>query len=386
MKTSKKALSLFLSVLMILTVFLFSAISANAATYVTYGDYKCEVVSEGVVYIAQYLGAETQLELPKNFGVTKVIGISKGAFENSEITSIVIPEGYTSIGNSAFYNANNITSISLPSSITEIGASAFAYMDNLSDLDISKATSLTSISNYMLQGCPLIKSFVVPDFITTVENNAFRTSGLESVSFENPNTTVGSYTFYGCTNLKNVTLPKNLKKIMSYTFYGCTSLTSVDIPAQIEIIDDRAFYECTSLDSIDLPASLTKLGARVFYNDTHLTNIYVPDTVTSIGAQCFYPMDIQKTLTVDCVENSYAATYCENNLVEYKTYVFGDFNNDGTVNVRDVTALQEYMVSTYSGTVTDVQLKIADVTRDNKINVRDVSRIQEFNVNAIDKL
>ncbi|MGN1138536.1 MAG: leucine-rich repeat protein [Ruminococcus sp.] len=386
MKTSKKALSLFLSVLMIFTVFSFAAISGDAATYVTYGEYKCEVVSEGFVYIAQYLGTDTQLELPKNFGTTRVIGISKGAFENSGITSVVIPEGYTSIGNSAFYNADNITSITLPSSITTIGTSAFSFMDNLSDLDISKATSLTSIPNYMLQGCPLIKSFVVPAFITSVENNAFRGSGLESVSFANPDTTVGSYTFYGCTNLTDVTLPKNLKNILSYTFYGCSSLTSVDIPTQVEVIDDRAFYECTSLKSVDLPASLTKLGARVFYNDTSLTNIYVPDKVTSIGAQCFYPMDIQKTFTADCVEDSYAATYCEENFIDYNTYIFGDFNNDGELNIRDVTAVQEYLVGGYSGTVTDVQLRIADVTRDANLNIRDVSKVQEFLVGSIENL
>ena len=97
-------------------------------------------------------------------------------------------------------------------------------------------------------------------------------------------------------------------------------------------------------------------------------------------------MDIQKQLTVDCVADSYASQYFYERFVDTTDYLMGDFNKDGELNIRDVTAIQEYLVATYTGDVTDIQLKIADVTRDNNLNIRDVTRIQEHLVGSVESL
>jgi len=62
-----------------------------------------------------------QVTLPKNL---KFIG--NQAFSTSGLTSIIIPDGVTDIGESAFNSCNNLTSVSLPKGLKRRGLGAFA--------------------------------------------------------------------------------------------------------------------------------------------------------------------------------------------------------------------------------------------------------------------
>ena len=86
-----------------------------------------------------------------NDGVLTVVGF--GAFENcigfnsrSNITSIVIEEGVTSIGDQAFYGCGGLTAISIPNSVTSIGGGAFASCHALESVTIY-ATSVPTLGS-----------------------------------------------------------------------------------------------------------------------------------------------------------------------------------------------------------------------------------------------
>ena len=49
----------------------------------------------------------------------------------NSLTSIILPEGVTSIGDDAFYDCTSLTSITLPDSLTSIGNYAFNNCSNL---------------------------------------------------------------------------------------------------------------------------------------------------------------------------------------------------------------------------------------------------------------
>ena len=65
-----------------------------------------------------------------------------------------------------------------------------------------------------------------------------------------PVTMIGEAAFFGCDNLKSVTIPDSVTVIGDSAFYGCDSLTSVTIGSSVTTIGDFAFYNCDSLTSV----------------------------------------------------------------------------------------------------------------------------------------
>ncbi|MBQ3782863.1 MAG: leucine-rich repeat protein [Lachnospiraceae bacterium] len=73
--------------------------------------------------------------------------------------------------------------------------------------------------------------------VTTIAKNAFKKCGIlkGSVSLPDTITKIDSNAFYGCKNIKKVTLGKNLKSIGAKAFYGCSKLSKVDISKSVKL-------------------------------------------------------------------------------------------------------------------------------------------------------
>ena len=95
--------------------------------------------------------------------------IYDSTFENcSNLTSIIISNGVTSIGSNAFYKCSSLTSINIPESVTSIGSRAFWNCSKLTSINIPN--SVTSIGDYAFQGCS--KLLKVSDI--TIPNAGYR--------------------------------------------------------------------------------------------------------------------------------------------------------------------------------------------------------------------
>lgn len=73
--------------------------------------------------------------------------------------------------------------------------------------------------------------------VTTIAKNAFKKCSIlkGSVSLPDTITKIDSNAFYGCKNIKKVTLGKNLKSIGAKAFYGCSKLSKVDISKSVKL-------------------------------------------------------------------------------------------------------------------------------------------------------
>jgi hypothetical protein len=98
-----------------------------------------------------------------------------------------------------------------------------------------------------------ITSVVIPDTVTFIDGSAFS----------------------HCTELKQITLPKNLKFIGGSTFEG-SGITSVTIPEGVTDIGSSAFVNCKNLTSVTLPRSLQRVGSSAFRDCTSLVNVTIP--------------------------------------------------------------------------------------------------------------
>ena len=158
---------------------------ATTAFAQTAADFKVTPTADGAgVVITGYTGRVIQVQIPAEIQGKPVREIGKGAFAgNAAITSVVIPQGVTKIGNSAFQanpfgEASKLASVTLPEGITEIGDFAFA---NCALTAVTLPDSLTTIGNYAFQACFALATITIPETV-------------EKISFD-------SYSFSGCPKL-----------------------------------------------------------------------------------------------------------------------------------------------------------------------------------------
>ena len=282
------------------------------------------------------------IELPDH-----IISIESEAFYESGITSISMQEGITSIGDNAF-TGSKLYDISIPDSVTTMGQGVFNGCAKLED--VSGFNGLTEIPEKTFRGCTSLKAFTIPSTITTIAEEAFYESALESIDVPPTVTNLGTGVFAGCANLSEVTGLEGLTVIPEHTFRGCTSLKSIEIPEGITCISSaftasgiesvqipstvedmieafyvcgklkevnipnganiqRAFYSCTALEKISIPSELgagegafsdcislkevnieeglTTIPSDMFYHCESLENIKLPSTITTIEHQAF---------------------------------------------------------------------------------------------------
>ncbi len=182
----------------------------------------------------------------------------------SQITAIVIEEGVTSIGPSAFASLDYVVSVTIPSTVQSIAARAFQRCDMLTQVVIPEG--VTGLNEYCFGGCASLVKVTLPSTLVNI----------------------GEYAFQGCESLASITLPEGLVTIGEGAFYSCDSLARIVMPDTVTTLGIKAFSECRSMVSATLSQGLTRIPERAFYCCDKLTSITVPDNVLAIGSYAFY--------------------------------------------------------------------------------------------------
>jgi hypothetical protein len=255
--------------------------------------------------------------------------------------AFTIPDGVTGIEDKAFNGCANLTDITIPDSVTVIGELTFKYCASLTAINVNTGNSnyssqdgvlydknktlliryparktgafiipdgVTVIGNYTFYGCANLADLTIPNSVTTIGGSAFyyddRTFSFINLNvtwYYNPDFDFGSSSYYSDFryNLKTVIIPDSVTEIKRSAFSGCTNLTNVTIPNSVTIIESAAFYGCTSLTNITIPESVTYIGMVAFNNCTSLISITIPDSVTEIWEQAFSGCTSLTSVTIE---------------------------------------------------------------------------------------
>lgn len=189
-----------------------------------------------------------------------------------------------------------LTSVIIPNSVTTIGQSVFSSCSALENITIP--SSVTSIGNFAFTGTNL-KGVVIPDSVTVIASSLFMGSNLDTVTLGDSVTSIQSNAFSNCSKLASITIPDSVTTIGDGAFKTCTSLTSLTIPDGVTSIGVNTFNRCSSLSSINIPDGVTNIGGHAFRNCSSLTTITIPDSVTSIGASAF--RDCSSLSRINCL-------------------------------------------------------------------------------------
>ena len=188
-------------------------------------------------------------------------------YQNSNIKSVIIENGVTSIGNLAFSSCNSLIEVSLPSSIISLGVSAFSGCENLMSISIS--ANVADIQSIAFAGCKKLTSI-------EVDSNNENYSSINGVLFDKNITELVCYP--AGKNDASYTVPNTVKSFAYGSFYDCENLTSVIIPNGVTSIGGASFWNCKNLKSIVIPKSVTKIDLFSFNGCESLKDIYYTGT------------------------------------------------------------------------------------------------------------
>ena len=326
-----------------------------------------------------YVGREAFCDVPlKALKLDRKVEMGAGAFSNTPITEIEMATPCDSILGETFSNCPNLTKITIGEGLKYIGYNAFS---NSPIKEANLPSTLRDISSYAFLGyssyCPFINdiqpenhiryigkvayqcvdrdleeytikdgtvtladelfessqgnAFHIPASVEQIGNRAFAYTQIKALPEMLGLKRIGGEAFYGCKNLKKLTIPETVEYIGGGAFYGCSNIwsltynainaecesfmesnaplekivigdkvrrlprgifsgrefTEVTLPACLERIDDYAFSGCENLTTINLSDSIRYIGDNAFYGCSSLKNIHWPLRLTTIGSRAF---------------------------------------------------------------------------------------------------
>ena len=216
---------------------------------------------------------------------SSVKSIKRSGFGSCSISTYIIPDSVTSIGNFAFSYNSKLKKVHISNSVSYIGNYAFRNCSLLEDVKLS--ASLTSINTSTFTECTKLASINIPEGVTEIGSQAFyKNTSLTSVRL--PSTLIRmDSSFSECTALESITFPENLEETVYGTFSGCTSLKNVVFNDKIKKIGDSTFYGCTSLETVNIPSSVVYLGPSVF-SQSGVKNVTIPNSISTLRSMAFY--------------------------------------------------------------------------------------------------
>ena len=291
------------------------------------------VFSEGE-YTVSGIGTctDTEILIPATYNGLPVVSVEANAFlDKTAITSVVLPDGITSIGENAFNGCESLTSvtfgknsqlssigpgafnycyslesITIPESVTSIGSDAFYYCYGLRSVTFGENSQLTSIGEGAFNWCESLESITIPASVTSIGEWAFvecyrlvevwNLSKLNITAGSEDNGYVGYYAkrvetepsesyVYTDENGYVIYYDGNVKALINYT----GNETKLTIPDDITELNCFALSDCYNITSVTFGenSQLTSIGDGAFNWCESLESITIPDSVTSIGEGAF---------------------------------------------------------------------------------------------------
>lgn len=233
----------------------------------------------GKIHIKKYIGKGGIVEIPQLIGGMPVTKIGFSAFNNSDITEVIIPDGVRCIGTMAFAHCKHLKKVTFKgridvcdfhvfynSGIEEIVGIEFLVGSGVK-IDCFDKTPFYEANESLIIGDKLVwcrddsEIIRVPDHVRRIGYMAFYSSKSKKIILPEGLEAIDNLVFY-MANIKEIDVPDNVQKLGGGVFSGCCQLETVRFPQDFgrrigwsdylgvnkDIINDTQMYPATDDD------------------------------------------------------------------------------------------------------------------------------------------
>lgn len=279
--------------------------------------------------------------------------------ETLEVPDEIDGRKIVAVGDSFLTSKSGVKKVILPDAVKSIGKSAFNSVSDLEEINLP--ASLENISDFAFTNCQKLSTVTVPEGCNFVFENGMLLDKAKTTLYFIPNSDVSQ-------------LPDTITDIRLYSVYYNKNIKKAVVPEGVTSIGEGAFGNCDTLRYAKINGS-PALDDFVFANCPKLKRVVIPETVTEIGDNLFYGST--KNAVIYTSKGSAADTYAQENSLTVKYFdelTAGDVNDDGSINMKDLTLLQQYLAEWG----VDADDYNADVNDDDKITMTDLTRLQQY--------
>lgn len=229
----------------------------------------------GEVTITDYTGTREHVLIPSEIGGFPVTALADKAFYEKHVTTVVVPDSVTEIGDLCFSGDNYLVSLTLPDGLAELSYGALESCYSLMDFELPKG--LKTIGAGALQSIFYLTHLTIPAGVTDIEQmNFLMMHGLEEVSVAEGST---SFTY----DAENGLLMTADKARLLHCFFHLAPQKEIILPEGMKTTDPFAFHYDVTVEKIVLPEGTETIGLLAFGICPKLTEIVIPASVTAIG-------------------------------------------------------------------------------------------------------
>ena len=212
----------------------------------------------------------------------------------TNLKNINIKSTLKSIGKYAF-KGTAMKTFTMPNSVTTVGNNAFTNCKKLNNLIFSK--NVQTIPSFIAYNTPNLQKIVIKDGTKTISKKAFAKCGAKEIIIPNSVTTIGKEAFSNAKNLKSIKFPNKVSQINDSTFKGCKNLESLNIGKNINYIGECAFMNCSNLKTIDIPGNVKEIDYKAFEN-SGCQKVTIENGVAEIEYWAFHDCDKLKSISI----------------------------------------------------------------------------------------
>lgn len=356
-------------------------------------DFAAQVLPTGALAGMQL----TSVQLPADLTAIGTAALS-GC---TRLESISLPAALVSVGDYAFAGCSALKSMTLPASVTTVGYGAFMRCESLSSFVVAPSSRLCQLDATALMDCPSLTTVDLGNSVQTLGNRALAGTGIINLNLADSKslTTMGDWAVVK-TPVQEVQLPSSLTSLGKGAFLYDADLRSVRLGGQLDRIGDYQLAGTGLNETVDF-TGITSMGDYALYNVASLSVVELPATVTWIGSYAMAGMTGMTSMVSNAEEvpqlgeNVWAgvnqsvipltvptaAVQAYKDADQWKEFMFaaswlkGDVNADGEVNIADINALLDIIL----GREVEGEAWLrADVNGDSEINIADINALLDI--------